>query len=69
MTYDEFKVLLRAANLTVRELAELLDMSPNSITNYRARGEVPRHLGAIAAMAAALVTAGINVSEVLRRAR
>lgn len=66
MTYDEFKAKLKAADLSVRELASLLDMLPNSITNYRATGSVPRHLAVIATLAAALVEKGIDPRRLLQ---
>lgn len=67
MRYDEFKKCLKVAGISVKELAEVLDMQPNSITNYRARGSVPRHLGVIASLLAVLATHGIDHSEVLTR--
>lgn len=67
MTYDEFKAKLKAAKLTVRELAEILEMRPNSITNYRAKGEVPRHLAVIAVLAAEVAAVGSTVQDVLQR--
>jgi hypothetical protein len=69
MSYDEFKRCLRAANLTIKDLAALLDMQPNSITNYRAKGMVPRHLAVIATLLATLVTRDIDPVDVLNRSR
>jgi len=65
MTYEEFKTHLRRANLTVTRLAALLDMKPNSITNYGARGEVPRHLAVIAMLMAELVSRGVDIGVLL----
>ncbi len=65
MRYDEFKKCLKVAGLSVKELAELLDMQPNSITNYRARVSVPRHLEVVASLLAALESNGIDRSTVL----
>lgn len=66
MSYDEFKVCLRTAGLSVKDLAALLAMQPNSITNYRAKGSVPKHLEVIALLIAALVRQGVDVRATLR---
>jgi len=68
MTYDEFKAKLKVAKLSVRELAEILDMRPNSITNYRAKGEVPRHLAVIAVLMAEAINLGADLNHLRRRA-
>ncbi len=69
MTYDEFKDCLRLAGLSVRELAAVLDMQPNSITNYRAKGAVPRHLEVIVTLLATLVANDVDPIDVLNRSR
>ncbi len=69
MRYDEFKQCLKVAGLSVKELAELLDMQPNSITNYRARGSVPRHLAVIAVLAAELLRHDVKVVDLLGERR
>ena len=66
MSYDEFKDCLRSAQLSVRELAALLDMQPNSITNYRAKGTVPRHLAVIATLLATLAAQNIDARQLLK---
>lgn len=66
MSYDEFKVCLRTAGLSVKDLAALLEMQPNSITNYRAKGAVPKHLEVIALLITALVRQGVDVRATLR---
>lgn len=44
MRYDEFKRRLGKAGLTVREFADLVGVSCNTVTNYASRNEVPSHL-------------------------
>ena len=44
MTYDDFIIELNKAGLTVRRFADLMEMQPNSISNYKKKGEVPDHL-------------------------
>ena len=69
MTYDEFKGCLHMADLSVRNLATLLEMQPNSITNYRAKGDVPRHLEVIATLLAALAAYDVDAAQLLARAK
>ncbi len=50
MTYEEFQRQLGKAGLEARELAALLQMRPNSLTNYASLGRVPSHLAVIASL-------------------
>lgn len=61
MTYIEFKHELKRAKLSVKALAELLEMQPNSITNYKMIGTVPQHLAVIAVMVAELSARGCGL--------
>lgn len=61
MTYDEFKHELKRAKLSIRMLAELLEMNPTSITNYKRTGTVPQHLAVIAVMLAELSVRGCGL--------
>jgi|CXWL01.1.fsa_nt_gi hypothetical protein len=54
MTYDEFKYELKRAKLSIKMFAELLEMNPTSITNYKRSGVIPQHLAVIAVMLAEL---------------
>lgn len=65
MMYDEFKKHLKEAQIPVKTLAAALEMNPNSITNYRGRGEVPRHLAVIATLLRAVAASDKSASEVL----
>ena len=67
MTYTEFKRQLGKAGLTVRAFAALMGQTPNSITNYASKGEVPTHLAIIATLMAEMVDAGIDFRLALRR--
>ena len=68
MTYTEFKRQLGKAGLTVRAFAALLGQTPNSITNYASRAEVPTHLAIIAVLMAEMADAGMNYRTALERA-
>ena len=69
MTYDEFKRELKRAKLSVKMLADLLEMNPNSITNYKRTGTVPLHLGAIAVMLAELSVRGCGLKAVEQKVK
>lgn len=68
MTYTEFKRQLGKAGLTVRAFAALLGQTPNSITNYASRAEVPTHLAIIAVLMAEMADAGMDFKVALGRA-
>lgn len=44
MNYEEFKRRLGKAGLSVKEFADLMYISCNSVSNYAAKGFVPVHL-------------------------
>jgi hypothetical protein len=67
MTYTEFKRQLGKAGLTVRAFAALLGQTPNSITNYASKGDVPKHLAIIATLMAEMADAGLGFQSLLRR--
>jgi len=67
MTYVEFIKELDRASLTVRAFADLVRMHRNSVSNYAQSGEVPTHLGLIAALLAELHTHGIDYGPVIER--
>lgn len=69
MTYTEFLAELDQAALSVREFAALLQMNPNSVSNYARSGEVPTHFAVIAALLAELRRNGINHQPVFSRLR
>lgn len=44
MHYEEFKRQLGKAGLSIKEFADLMRISCNSVSNYASKGEVPAHL-------------------------
>ena len=68
VTYSEFVAELDRASLSIRAFAALLGMRPNSISNYASVGEVPAHLGLIAALLAELKTHRIGFDAAIARA-
>lgn len=69
MTYTEFKRQLGKAGLTVRAFAALMGQTPNSITNYASKGEVPTHLAIIAVLMAEMADAGLDYTKALQTMR
>ena len=69
MTYTEFLAELSQAALSVRKFAALVQMHPNSVSNYARSGEVPTHLAVIAALLAELRRNGIDHQPVFSRIR
>lgn len=50
VNYDEFKRRLGKAGLSVKEFADLMRISCNSVSNYAAKGVVPVHLAVAATL-------------------
>lgn len=67
MTYDNFITELRKAGLTVRRFAKLMSMQPNSLSNYRKKGDVPVHLAVIASLLAEMVRHEIDYAPIFER--
>ena len=65
MTYEEFRRQLGKAGLTIKEFAELIKQTPNSITNHAAGGEVPSHLAIIAALMGDMAESGVDFRATL----
>ena len=69
MTYDEFRIELEGAKLSLREFAALLKLNPNSLTNYKAIGTVPDHIALIATLIHELVQQGVEYRQAIKRVR
>ena len=60
MPYTEFQRLIGKAGLSIKEFAALLDMKPNSITNYSKQGVVPTHIAVIVALISTMKDEGLD---------
>lgn len=67
MTYDEFRRQVGKAGISARKFAELVKMTPNSITNYASQGEVPAHLAIIIVLMAEMADNGLNFQDVVSK--
>lgn len=65
MTYDEFTEQLERADIKVREFARLIKRTPNAITNYAGKGEVPALIAIVATLIAEMHLSGIDYRSVI----
>lgn len=68
MTYTDFVAELDRASLSIRAFAGIVGMRPNSVSNYASSGEVPAHLGLIAALLGELRNHGVSFEAAVARA-
>ena len=67
MAYTEFHRLIGKAGLSIKEFAALLDMKPNSITNYSKQGVVPTHIAVIIALISTMKDEGLDFYPVFEK--
>ncbi|MHA3050622.1 XRE family transcriptional regulator [Acinetobacter brisouii] len=67
MPYSEFQRLIGKAGLSIKEFAALLDMKPNSITNYSKQGVVPMHIAVIVALISTMKDQGLDFYPVFEK--
>lgn len=69
MPYTEFQRLIGKAGLSIKEFAALLDMKPNSITNYSKQGVVPTHIAVIVALISTMKDEGLDFYPVFEKVK
>ena len=67
MPYTEFQRLIGKAGLSIKEFAALLDMKPNSITNYSKQGVVPTHIAVIVALISTKKDQGLDFYPIFEK--
>ena len=67
MPYTEFQRLIGKAGLSIKEFAELLGMTPNSITNYSTQGVVPTHIAVIVALISTMKDEGLDFYPIFEK--
>lgn len=71
MTYQEFQIELIKIDLTIKELATLIGMNPNSITNYKSKEIIPLNLAIIVSLISSLKNNGLDpeliINEIKRK--
>lgn len=69
MPYTEFQRLIGKAGLSIKEFAALLDMKPNSITNYSKQGVVPTHIAVIIALISTMKDDGLDFYPIFEKVK
>ena len=69
MPYTEFQRLIGKAGLSIKEFAALLDMNPNSITNYSKQGVVPTHIAVIIALISTMKDDGLDFYPIFEKVK
>lgn len=69
MPYEEFQRLIGKAGLSIKEFALLLDMNPNSITNYKKAGKVPTSIAVITMMISDMKDTGTDFHPVFEKVK
>ena len=67
MPYTEFQRLVGKAGLSIKEFAALLDMKPNSITNYSKQGVIPTHIAVIIALISTMKDDGLDFYPIFEK--
>ena len=67
MPYEEFQRLIGKSGLSIKEFASLLDMNPNSITNYKKIGKVPMQLAVIVSLISMMKDDGVDFYPVFEK--
>lgn len=60
MTYEKFKDNIKKTGLSVDEFSVLIKTSHKSISNYSAKGKVPKHLAVISTLMCEMVKKDID---------
>jgi hypothetical protein len=55
------------AGLSIKEFATLLDMNPNSITNYKKIGKVPTHIAVLVYLLSSMKDEGVDFYPIFEK--
>lgn len=69
MTYTELQITLLEMGLSIKDLATLLGMNPNSITNYKSTGIIPLNLAITVTLIAHLKKADLSPQEIINEVK
>lgn len=69
MTYQELQIQLLKMNLTIKDLAKLIGMNPNSITNYKSKDLIPLNLAIILSLIISLKNNGIDPETIINEVK
>ena len=69
MTYQELQIELLKSGITIKELANLIGMNPNSITNYKNKEVIPLFLAIILSLITELKSNGIDTECIINKVK
>lgn len=69
MTYSEFQIELIKIGLSIKDLASLIGMHPNTITNYKSKEVLPLNLAIVITLLAELKTNGIDAAAIIEKVK
>jgi len=69
MTYADLQINLIEMGLSIKDLANLLSMNPNSITNYKSNGMIPINLAITISLISSLKKAGLSPEDIINEVK
>jgi len=69
MTYQEFQIELLKMGFTIKDLANLIGMNPNSITNYKSKDLIPLNLAITLSLIISLKSNGIDPETIINEVK
>lgn len=69
MTYTELQIILLEMGLSIKDLATLLGMNPNSITNHKITGMIPLNLAITVALISCLKKANLSPEDIINEVK
>ena len=69
MTYSEFQIYLIKIGLSIKDLASLLGMHPNTITNYKSKEVLPLNFAIVITLIAELKINGIDPQPIVAQVK
>lgn len=69
MTYQELQIELLKMNFTIKDLAKLIGMNPNSITNYKSKDLIPLNLAITLSLIISLKSNGIDPETIINEVK
>lgn len=69
MTYTEFQITLLKMGLSIKDLATLLGMNPNSITNHKSTGMIPLNLAITVELISHLKKVNLSPEDIINEVK
>jgi hypothetical protein len=67
MNYEELTRNIAKAGLDIKEFAELIKANPNSITNLKSKGKMPKNIAVIAVLLGEIVDKGLGYKHLFEK--